>query len=114
MSFSLFSFLKQAEAWNFKNFHTYRATLQWHKDIGSSCMRIYRAGKNSSNKISMLWFIFHKPQDVVVPFRQESRYFFWNIHTMILLQRISKIRFADTLEGKILGKIIHLRATTAQ
>ena len=57
----------------------------------------------------MLWFIFHKPQDIVVLFKQESRHFFWNIPTMILLHRISKIRFVDTLEAKFLGLIIYLR-----
>jgi hypothetical protein len=62
----------------------------------------------------MLWFIFHKPQDIVVLLKQESRHFFWNIPAMILLHRISKNPHRRHIEEKFLGKIIHLRATTAR
>jgi|GEM_PF-5180640 len=62
----------------------------------------------------MLWFIFHKPEDIVVPFKQESRHFFWNIPTMILLHRISKNPHRRHIGGKFLGKIIYLRAITAR
>ena len=48
----------------------------------------------------MLWFIFHKPQDIVVSFKQESRHFFWNIPTMILLHRISKNPLRRHIGGK--------------
>jgi hypothetical protein len=62
----------------------------------------------------MLWFIFHKPQDIGVLFKQESRHFFWNIRNGISLHRISKNPYRRHIGGKNLGKIIHLRAATAQ
>jgi hypothetical protein len=66
------------------------ATLQWRKDIGNSCMKIYCTGKISSKEISMLWFIFHKPQDVVVYRQEESRQFFYKLPAITFLQRIYK------------------------
>jgi hypothetical protein len=41
--------------------------------------------KESSKEISMLWFIFQKPQDVVVMLKQESRHFFRNAQTIKFL-----------------------------
>jgi hypothetical protein len=53
-------------------------------------MRIYCTGKISSKEISMLWFIFHKPQDVVVLRTARIAPIFSKMPSITFLQRIYK------------------------